>query len=647
MTAGKRYLPGGIVDPALQFEYSYDSIGNMTTNGPLKNGVPMWTFTADDYNRLPTRQWGSSAMIMGTVAGNGTGVTVTVGNTAASQAGGRFASWLPLSNNTASALQTVTVQAFQKSFYAVGTSHWASVSGTVYVAAATESVNYAASGVIQQDSRWTWTFNGWDRLVCGVSSNLSPNQKVAFSYYPDGQRATKTVYQDNGGTWDKTFTHAFVYDGWNLVREEITCHTGVTARVTIKDYFWGLDLAGKKDGRYGQSAGGIGGLLAISVKDSSATNVYLVVSDHQGSVQKLVNMATAQVVAEFYYSPFGALAGDWYADAGTEDRIGGSGFRFMTKYYDAETEQLYFGYRYYDAATAKWLVPDPMEETLREPNITAFCANDPVNGWDPLGLWNAGGHYYTVLYIALAAGYSKNDALELAFFSQYPDYVSEYVAWDYCHPTRNPLTIGIDSLGVADFAILEVGHSLLDRPAIQLRVAYGRHWKTLSSLSERGILLHAFGDLYGHAYTQDDTDILYTPIGHGEKLNGPDHIGEHYDQYEKYVRALYALILPTGKKGNDAMIEKLLDDTKYFSDRYKVFGFPIYQARDEVEAMKEKAKDALREVGGVLPEFDPTETVPLGDIRKRASSYGLRSRQGLMDMPDYLRYLRMAQSWIP
>ena len=289
------------------------------------------------------------------------------------------------SNNTASILKDVTVHAFQTSFYAVGTSYRASVSGALYIAASTETVTYATSGVLKSDSRWTWTFNGWDRLVCGTSANLSPNLKLEFTYYPDGQRATKAVYENNGGTWSNTFTHAFVYDGWNLIREEITCHTGVTDRVTIREYLWGLDLAGKRDGQYGQSAGGIGGLLAISVRESSSTNVYLVVTDHQGSVHKLVDMNTAQVVAEFCYSPFGVL-GEWYADASTEARVGGSGFRFMTKYYDAETELLYFGYRYYDASAAKWLVPDPLEETLSEPNITAFCRNDPINSVDPLGL---------------------------------------------------------------------------------------------------------------------------------------------------------------------------------------------------------------------------------------------------------------------
>ena len=63
-------------------------------------------------------------------------------------------------------------------------------------------------------------------------------------------------------------------------------------------------------------------------------------------------------------------------------------FGFQSKYYDTETALYYYGHRYYDPATGKWLSRDPKGETATEPNLLAFCRNDPVNGVDPLGLEN-------------------------------------------------------------------------------------------------------------------------------------------------------------------------------------------------------------------------------------------------------------------
>ena len=37
-------------------------------------------------------------------------------------------------------------------------------------------------------------------------------------------------------------------------------------------------------------------------------------------------------------------------------------FRFSTKYQDDETDLLYYGYRYYNASTGRWISRDPLEE---------------------------------------------------------------------------------------------------------------------------------------------------------------------------------------------------------------------------------------------------------------------------------------------
>jgi RHS repeat-associated protein len=65
-------------------------------------------------------------------------------------------------------------------------------------------------------------------------------------------------------------------------------------------------------------------------------------------------------------------------------------FRFSTKYQDDETDFLYYGYRYYNPSTGRWIGRDPSEEN-GGPNLYVFAANNPINDIDILGLDNDAG----------------------------------------------------------------------------------------------------------------------------------------------------------------------------------------------------------------------------------------------------------------
>jgi len=129
----------------------------------------------------------------------------------------------------------------------------------------------------------------------------------------------------------------------------------------------------------GQDAGGIGGLLAITIISNGATRVFLPMADHNGNIRALLDAGTGRIACEYEYSPFGVLVGAFGPAAGL------CNLRFQSKYYDPETELYYFGYRYYDPASAKWLSNDPKGETADEPNLTLAFGNDPVNRYDPDG----------------------------------------------------------------------------------------------------------------------------------------------------------------------------------------------------------------------------------------------------------------------
>jgi RHS repeat-associated protein len=58
--------------------------------------------------------------------------------------------------------------------------------------------------------------------------------------------------------------------------------------------------------------------------------------------------------------------------------------RFSTKYQDDETDLLYYGYRYYNASTGRWLSRDPMQERGGV-NVYSFLSNDSVGYADFLG----------------------------------------------------------------------------------------------------------------------------------------------------------------------------------------------------------------------------------------------------------------------
>ncbi len=60
-------------------------------------------------------------------------------------------------------------------------------------------------------------------------------------------------------------------------------------------------------------------------------------------------------------------------------------FRFSTKYQDDETDLLYYGYRYYNASTGRWLSRDPAEE-FGGLNVYGFVDNAPIDEVDAIGL---------------------------------------------------------------------------------------------------------------------------------------------------------------------------------------------------------------------------------------------------------------------
>ena len=80
-------------------------------------------------------------------------------------------------------------------------------------------------------------------------------------------------------------------------------------------------------------------------------------------------------------------------------RVGGTAiatadnpFRFSTKYLDHETGLYYYGLRYYNSTTGRFINRDPIGEAGGQ-NLYGFVQNDPINNWDYLGLIDSTGDF--------------------------------------------------------------------------------------------------------------------------------------------------------------------------------------------------------------------------------------------------------------
>jgi RHS repeat-associated protein len=140
-----------------------------------------------------------------------------------------------------------------------------------------------------------------------------------------------------------------------------------------------------------EGAGGIGGLIAITEITGARTNVYLPICDLNGNIHRVLDGSTGATVAEYAYSPYGALIEESYASASARHTFESGSFLFSSKYFDHETGLCYYGHRYYDPTSCKWACRDPLGEA-GGPNIFVFCGNDPVNNFDPLGLFDLPTH---------------------------------------------------------------------------------------------------------------------------------------------------------------------------------------------------------------------------------------------------------------
>ena len=174
----------------------------------------------------------------------------------------------------------------------------------------------------------------------------------------------------------------FVYDGWNMITE----YAGTTLK---RSYTWGMDLSGSMQG-----AGGVGGLLSIHEASGNgsakAGQTLYPVFDGNGNITRIID-SSSNVVCSYGYDPFGNFENPTGNDADSSGYAAEQPFGFSTKYLDVESGLYYYGYRWYDPKTGRWISRDPIEENGGF-NLYEFVSNNVVNRHDHFGLWSPKAH---------------------------------------------------------------------------------------------------------------------------------------------------------------------------------------------------------------------------------------------------------------
>ena len=176
----------------------------------------------------------------------------------------------------------------------------------------------------------------------------------------------------SGGAWMLSTETRYLYDGMRVIQERDSSNS-----IQVS-YTRGPDLSGSFEG-----AGGIGGLLARTAhsgvnKLTFAHAFYH--ADRRGNVTYLLNSANT-MGATYKYDPFGRTL----SISGT--LAPANVYRFSSKEWCATSGLYYYGYRFYDSLTQRWMNRDRIRfiELVDGPNLLTFVRNQPIEKFDSFG----------------------------------------------------------------------------------------------------------------------------------------------------------------------------------------------------------------------------------------------------------------------
>ncbi len=344
----------------------------------------------------------------------------------------------------------------------------------------------------------------------------------------------------------------------------------------------------------------------------AAGNRYYYASNRLYSVAAIISQA-GQVVERYKYDAYGKQA--ILAENGVvayKPSDYGQFHGFTGRYHDWETSLSFMRNRIFDHNLGRFISRDPVGATDGNGLYNAYFI---PNGQDPFGLWNESGHFYTVYYVARAAGYVHSDAIRFAQFAQYTDENTNYDAIKgLTNERRKEIQRRLHSLTGGD---------------------PGRYRERIKCLirnenltkDEIGILLHALGDTYAHSYASwsygidgdrriiiEGADAAYTyPFGHALSGHGPDYIANNRARYSDYVYDMYQLFreINPSSQGNLNFIFDL--QTEVHGVPYQSVGLERQNAQEILFLNRFSESRGYRYEGTYRPELATPGPYPVSD----------------------------------
>ena len=381
VTSAVKYFPDGSDIPGHTFRYGYDGIGNRSsaTLGGIGTVVSYTPTPLNQYSNIATeggRFILGEAPLANPVYINGP--TIILPETpAAERAGGLGFYWKQITGDNSGG-PLWSNDCVSSSGITISGNTWTPKNAVVPV--------HDDDGNLTYDGRWDSVWDAENRLIRMSTSEAAekagvPRQRLDFVYDSQNRRVSKTVYTSTvvDPTWIFASKLCCLYDGWNLIAEySVPSETSTTLTLQAA-HVWGIDFSGTSQG-----AGGVGGLLCSTlIAENSTTEKFYPAYDGNGNISAWLD-STGTLLARMDYSPFGQLIAQYKYTSTANATLSRLPFGFSTKYTDKETGQLYYGVRYYDPVTGRWLSKDPIGERGGL-NLYGFLLNVPTKGVDILG----------------------------------------------------------------------------------------------------------------------------------------------------------------------------------------------------------------------------------------------------------------------
>jgi len=257
----------------------------------------------------------------------------------------------------------------------------------------------------------TGTYDAQDRMLTYGGAS--------YTYNANGDLATKT---------DSAGTTTYEYDALGNLRK-VTMPSGTVISyvidganrrvakrvggVLVQQWLYSSDL------RIVAELDGTGAIVSRFVYGTrvnvpeyivKGASTYRVVTDHLGSVRRVVDTATGTVVQKTEYDEYGVVLSD--------TAPGFQPFGFAGGLVDASTGMVRFGKRDYMPTNGRWTVIDPIRFRAKQTNLYGYVANDPINAFDPRGKSLRGVtcalYASAVMLLCEKAGGSKLTCFEIA-----------------------------------------------------------------------------------------------------------------------------------------------------------------------------------------------------------------------------------------